>query len=45
VTYAGLITPPARSLGPGVLLIPGERWGIVLQALNEAGVTYTETSV
>lgn len=45
VTYAGLITPPARSLGPGVLLVPGERRGVVLQALDEVGATYTETSV
>lgn len=45
VTYAGLITPPARNLGPGVLLVPGERRSAVLQALDEAGAIYTETHV
>jgi hypothetical protein len=45
VTYPGLITRPARSLGPGVLLVPGERIAAVLEALAEAGATYTETHV
>lgn len=45
VTYAGLVTPPARSLGSGVLLIPGERRTAVIEALEEAGATYTETAV
>lgn len=45
VTYAGLITPPARSLGPGVLLVPGERRTAVIEALEEAGAMYTETAV
>jgi len=45
VTYTGLITPPARSLGPGVLLVPGERRSAVLEALDEAGAIHTETSV
>jgi predicted nucleotidyltransferase len=45
VTYPGLITPPARSLGPGVLLVPGERRAAVLKALNETGATHTETDV
>ena len=44
-SYAGLITPPARSLGPGVLLVPGERRSAVLEALDEAGAIQTETSV
>ena len=45
VTYVGLITPPARVLGSGVLLVPGERRSVVLRVLDEAGATYTETSV
>lgn len=45
VTYPGLITPPARSLGPGVLLVPGERRAAVIEALADAGATYTETAV
>ena len=45
VTYPGLITPPARSLGPGVLLVPGEGRFAVLEALDEAGAVYTETNV
>jgi len=45
VTYPGLIRPPARSLGPGVLLVPGELRTAVIEALDEAGATYTETRV
>lgn len=45
VTYPGLITPPARSLGPGVLLVPGERRSAVREALDEAGAIFTETGV
>jgi len=45
VTYPGLITPPARSLGPGVLLVPGERRTAVIEALDEAGAIYIETAV
>jgi len=45
VTYPGLITPPARSLGPGVLLVPGERRTAVIEVLADAGATYTETPV
>ena len=41
----GLIRPPARSLGPGVLLVPGELRTAVLEALDEAGALYTETRV
>ena len=45
VSYPGLITPPSRSLGRGVLLVPGERRASVIEALEEAGATYTETNV
>ena len=44
VTYPGLITPPARSLGGGVLLVPGEQRAAVLSALVEAGAVYSEIS-
>jgi len=45
MTYSGLITPPARSLGGGVLLVPGERRAAVIAALAEAGAAYSETAV
>jgi len=45
VRYPGLITPPARSLGKGVLLVPGERRAAVIAALAEAGAVYSEIPV
>ncbi len=45
VSYTGLITPPSRSLGRGVLLVPGGRRAPVIEALEEAGATYTEANV
>ncbi len=45
VTYPGLITPPARSLGSGVLLVPGELRSAIVEALTDVGALYTETPV
>lgn len=45
VTYPGLITPPARSLGSGVLLVPGDLRSAVIEVLTDAGALYTETPV
>ena len=43
--YPGLITPPAQSLGKGVLLVPGERRAVVIEALQDAGATYSEIPI
>ncbi len=45
VRYAGLITPPAQSLGKGVLLVPGDQRASVIEALEEVGAAYTQTYV
>lgn len=45
VRYSGLITPPAQSLGKGVLLVPGEQRAAVIDALEEAGAIYSQTYV
>lgn len=45
VKYPGLITPPARSLGKGVLLVPGEQRAAVVAALAEAGAVYSEVPI
>lgn len=45
VRYSGLVTPPAQSLGKGVLLIPGEQRAAVIETLEEAGATYSQTHV
>jgi predicted nucleotidyltransferase len=45
VKYAGLIAPPVQSLGKGVLLVPGEHRAAVIEALQEAGATYSQIPV
>ncbi|MFQ5408482.1 MAG: nucleotidyltransferase family protein [Anaerolineales bacterium] len=45
VTYPGLLIPPARSLGAGALLLPGEQRAAVVEALTDAGAQVTEIPV
>lgn len=45
VRYVGLITPPAQSLGKGVLLVPGDLRASVIEALEEAGAVHSQTYV
>lgn len=45
VKYPGLVTPPARSLGKGVLLVPGEQRVAMVEALVEAGAIFSEIPV
>jgi hypothetical protein len=43
--YSGMLTPPARRLGPGVVLVPMAQRSDVVRALKEAGALFSEVPV